>query len=318
MAIMSTYSSELIAVSSIVSYDIYKTYINPQATGKQLMRVNYIGMVCFAVFMAVTSATSSELIAVSSIFTYDLYRTYFKPEASGKRLIYISHVIVVAYALFISTFSVGLWYAGISMGYLYVMMGVIISSAVLPASLTLLWADQSWAAATFAPILGFISSVTAWLVRTKIKYGELTVDTTGSNDPMLIGNAVALLAPIVFIPILTYLPPFKPQKYDWESMRNISRVDDKDIVEAAHMDLERIPGEGAHAPQDDAKEQEGLARSAKIARWLTIGLTLALLVLWPMPMFGTGYVFSEKVCSCSSPVPLLFNYPRGNKKRKIT
>ncbi len=71
------------------------------------------------VFMAVTSATSSELIAVSSIFTYDLYRTYFKPDASGKRLIYMSHVIVVAYAVFIATFSVGLWYAGISMGYLY-------------------------------------------------------------------------------------------------------------------------------------------------------------------------------------------------------
>jgi SSS family transporter len=71
------------------------------------------------VFMAVTSATSSELIAVSSIFTYDLYRTYFKPDASGKRLIYMSHCIVVGYALFIASFSVGLWYAGISMGYLY-------------------------------------------------------------------------------------------------------------------------------------------------------------------------------------------------------
>lgn len=71
------------------------------------------------VFMAVTSATSSELIAVSSIFTYDLYRTYFKPDASGKRLIYMSHCIVVGYALFIASFSVGLYYAGISMGYLY-------------------------------------------------------------------------------------------------------------------------------------------------------------------------------------------------------
>jgi Na+/proline symporter len=71
------------------------------------------------VFMAVTSATSSELIAVSSIFTYDLYRTYFNPNASGKRLIWMSHCIVVGYALFIATFSVGLWYAGISMGYLY-------------------------------------------------------------------------------------------------------------------------------------------------------------------------------------------------------
>ena len=95
------------------------------------------------VFMAVTSATSSELIAVSSIFTYDLYRTYFKPDASGKRLIWMSHCIVVGYALFIASFSVGLWYAGISMGYLYVMMGVIISAAVLPATLALTWKGQN-------------------------------------------------------------------------------------------------------------------------------------------------------------------------------
>ena len=91
------------------------------------------------VFMAVTSATSSQLIAVSTIGTYDLYRTYLNPAASGKRLIYMSHAVVVGYGLFIATFSVGLYYAGISMGYLYVMMGVIISAAVLPAALALIW-----------------------------------------------------------------------------------------------------------------------------------------------------------------------------------
>lgn len=42
MAIMSTYSSELIAISSISTYDVYKTYFKPDATGKQLMRINYI------------------------------------------------------------------------------------------------------------------------------------------------------------------------------------------------------------------------------------------------------------------------------------
>lgn len=250
MAIMSTYSSELIAVSSIVSYDIYKTYINPAATGKQLMRINYIGMVAFALFMA--------------------------------------------------GFSTLLNHIGISMGYLYVMMGVIISSAVLPATLTLLWSGQSWAAATFAPILGFVSAVTAWLVRTKVVFGELSVDATGSNDPMLIGNLVSLLAPVVFIPILTYLPPFKPQNYDWESMRNIRKVDDHDIADAAHMDLEGVPGGQTHAQQDDELEQTKLAKAAKIARWLTLFLTLALLVVWPMPMFGSGYIFSKKV---SAPPP---------------
>lgn len=74
------------------------------------------------------------------------YRTYFKPDASGKRLIWMSHCIVVGYAVFIASFSVGLFYAGISMGYLYLMMGVIISSAVLPATLTLTWTGQNkWA-----------------------------------------------------------------------------------------------------------------------------------------------------------------------------
>lgn len=89
------------------------------------------------VFMAVTSAMSAELIAVSSIWTYDFYQTYINPNASGKRLIYMSHVSCVIYATVMASFSTGLYYAGISMGYLYLLMGVIISGAVLPASLTL-------------------------------------------------------------------------------------------------------------------------------------------------------------------------------------
>lgn len=80
------------------------------------------------------------------------YRTYLKPDASGKRLIWMSHCIVVGYAVFIASFSVGLYYAGISMGYLYLMMGVIISSAVLPATLTLTWAGQNkWAVSVTNP-----------------------------------------------------------------------------------------------------------------------------------------------------------------------
>ena len=80
------------------------------------------------VFMAVTSASSAELIAVSSIFTYDIYQTYIEPKASGKKLINMSHISVVAYAVIMAAFSTGLFYAGVSIGYLYLLMGVIISS----------------------------------------------------------------------------------------------------------------------------------------------------------------------------------------------
>ena len=155
------------------------------------------------VFMAVTSAMSSELIAVSSIFTYDIYQTYFKPDASGRRLIYMSHCMVVFFGFFMAAFSTGLWYGKISLGYIYLMMGVIISSAVIPATLTLMWDGFNWHAATFSPPLGLACSLIAWLVTAKKQGGTLSVASTGANDPMLAGNVVALLSPLIFVPIFT-------------------------------------------------------------------------------------------------------------------
>ena len=243
------------------------------------------------IFMAVTSAMSAELIAVSSIWTYDIYQTYINPTASGRRLIYMSHSACVIYAIIMASFSTGLYYAGISMGYLYLMMGVIISSAVLPAACTLVWNKQNWAAATFTPVLGLICSLIAWLVTAKKEGGSLSVASTGANNPMLAGNVVALLSPLIFILTLTYA--FKPQNYDWISMKAIRKGDDSDLAAAAHMDLELIPGESRHSDNEEREEQHKLLRAGKIARWLTVFLTLALLIVWPMPMYGSNYVFSK-------------------------
>ncbi|KAF2268268.1 urea active transporter [Lojkania enalia] len=244
------------------------------------------------VFMAVTSAMSAELIAVSSIFTYDFYQTYFNPTATGKQLIYMSHVMVVGFAVAMAAWSTALYYIGISMGYLYLLMGVIISAAVLPATLTLMWSKQNWWAATFTPPLGFACSLIAWLVTAKKEGGELNVDTTGANNPMLAGNVVALLSPLIFIPVLTY--GFGPQNYDWQSMKAIRKGDDHDLAAAAHVDLELIPGERRHSIADEEEEQAKLYKASRIARWMTVFMTIALLVLWPMPMYGTGYIFSKK------------------------
>jgi hypothetical protein len=262
MAIMSTYSSELISVSSIATYDIYKMYLRPNAPGKNLMRVNYIVMTIFALFMA-------GFVSISD---------------TNMKIMHSNHANVQ---------STMLYYVGVSMGYLYLLMGVMISSAVIPATLTMLWSDQSWAAATFAPILGFISSVTAWLT-TQVTYGEISVETSGLNRPMLVGNVVALPSPLVYIPILTYVPPFKPQKYDWQSMLDIRVTTDDEPT----PDAEKVVGAPIAAPTatpgHDPEEKAKLDKMAKIARWLCITLAVCLLVLWPMPMFGTGYIFSAE------------------------
>ncbi|ODQ79408.1 hypothetical protein BABINDRAFT_161810 [Babjeviella inositovora NRRL Y-12698] len=291
------------------------------------------GAVCslLLIFMAVTSAMSAELIAVSSIFTYDIYRPYVNPNASGKRLIMISHASVVGFALIMAAFSTGLYYAGVSMGYLYELMGTIIGGAVLPAALTLLWGKQNAISVIVAPIGSTLLAIMAWLVCTKAKFKWISVDNTFEDDAMLTGNLVALLTPCILVPILTY--SCGPQNFDWNILKNIKRVDETtEIIEATekynspdveasaennsdHSTAEVKTELETHAEDlhpvksvlgnialdvavtrvdEIAKEEALLKRSAKIAGIICITLTLCLLILWPMPMYGTGYVFSKK------------------------
>ena len=49
MAIISTGSAEAIAVSSLVSYDIYRPYVNPKATGDDVVRISRIVIPCYCV-----------------------------------------------------------------------------------------------------------------------------------------------------------------------------------------------------------------------------------------------------------------------------
>lgn len=123
--------------------------------------------------------------------------------------------------------------------------------------------------------------------------GEFTVATTGANNPMLAGNAVALLSPLVFVPILTYA--LGTQNYDWQSMKAIRRGNDHDLAIAVNVDLERIPGEERRAIEKEQEEQDKLFKASRIARWLTLFMAISFLVLWPMPMYGSGYIFSKKL-----------------------
>ncbi|KAI1610126.1 SSS family solute:Na+ symporter [Exophiala viscosa] len=252
------------------------------------------GATLLLIFMAVTSASSAELIAVSSIWTYDIYQTYINPKADGKFLIRMSHVSCIVYAIVLASFSTGLFYAGISMGYLYLMMGCIISSAVIPATLSLMWKDQNWQAAAFSPPLGLACALIAWLVTAKKQCGALTVDCTGSNNPMLAGNVTALLSPLVFVPVLTFA--FGRQNYDWVSMKMIRKGDDTEIIRRASVSVESdmVPVAMTMSAEADAAEQAKLKKAAIISRSLTAFMTIAMLVLWPMPMYGTGYIFSKK------------------------
>lgn len=61
MAIVSTGAAESIAISSLVSYDIYREYINPEATGAQILFVSRMTIVIFGLFMGCIAIVLNEI-----------------------------------------------------------------------------------------------------------------------------------------------------------------------------------------------------------------------------------------------------------------
>lgn len=70
MAVTSTLSAQVIAVSSIISFDMYRTYIKPRATDRDVIRWSHYGVVFFALFAA---AFSTMLHYVGADLNWTLY-----------------------------------------------------------------------------------------------------------------------------------------------------------------------------------------------------------------------------------------------------
>jgi Na+/proline symporter len=75
----------------------------------------------------------------------------------------MSNIMIASYGLFAGVLAIVLNNIGITIGYLYLLMGIIITSAVVPLSCTLLWKKQNWYAVILAPIIGQWSALISWL-----------------------------------------------------------------------------------------------------------------------------------------------------------
>ena len=69
IAVTAAGSAQLIAVSSLVTYDIYRTYLRPSATGRQLMRVSRKTIIGFGVGMGILASVLLQ-VGVSLQYVY--------------------------------------------------------------------------------------------------------------------------------------------------------------------------------------------------------------------------------------------------------
>jgi len=237
-------------------------------------------MVLVMLFMAVTSAGSAELIAVSSLLTYDIYRTYKNPNATGKQLLKVSRAVIVAFGLGMGALAVVLLGMGLSLGFVYLAMGILIGSAVIPIALTIIWNRTTRAGAVAGALVGVCLSLTTWTsVAASEADGVVDIASLGGAFPMLYGNVVAILSSGLICVIISLA---QNKKYDWKELdQHMSLVTDD-------MEQHEITAtEAAKREQDEEQLKKAFKFSVRGGGLLT----LICVVFWPMPLYFSGYVF---------------------------
>lgn len=232
-------------------------------------------MVLVMLFMAVTSAGSAELIAVSSLITYDVYRTYRNPNATGKQLLKVSRATIVGFGLGMGGLAVVLLSMGLSLGFVYLAMGVLIGSAVIPIALTVTWKKTDKNAAVAGAIGGLFVALGAWIgtaVSLPQYGGVLSLASLGDNFSMLYGNVAGILIGGAITGLGSLV---KNKDFDWSKIKERIK-----LVEMSEADMDQ-------AALDEATLKKAFRFSLKGGGLMT----LALIVFWPMPLYFAGYVF---------------------------
>jgi urea-proton symporter len=249
--------------------------VAPTAASQVLGEVGAI-LLLTMLFTAVTSAGSAELISVSSLITYDVYRTYLKPSATGRGLMRISRLAIVGFGMGMGLLALMLLQVGASLQYVYLAMGVLIGSAVVPISLAIVWKRTNKVAATVGALAGLVCGVAVWLASSHVLYGMISVSTTGHNLPLLAGNVTSILVGAI---VTLFGSMVKPDNFDFKLMKQKIMIVDAKIRRVI----------------EDEIDEEYLKRWAKFGYKFVIALTLILVVAWPMPLYLSGYIFSQEV-----------------------
>jgi hypothetical protein len=174
--------------------------------------------------------------------------------------------------------------------------GVVTCPGIFPMIFTILWRRQSKAAAILSPVLGLATGLAVWLGTASRFSGEVTVASTGEVLPCLYGTVASCLSPIVYSVLITVV---RPQKYDWNDFKREKLSLEKlegDLTTAHH----KVPNDGSVEDGGRAAvDQKELKRWGTIAAFWAAATFLGHWVIWPLPMYGSGYVFGKKVCCCS-------------------
>ena len=200
-----------------------------------------------------------------------MYRTYKNPKATGKQLLKVSRATIIGFGLGMGGLAVALLAMGLSLGFVYLAMGVLIGSAVIPIALTITWKKTDKYAAVGGAIGGLVVALAAWIgtaITMPAYGGQLSLASLGDNFSMLYGNVAGILVGGAITAIGSLV---KNRNFDWAKINE--RIT---LVEVSEV---------------ETQDKETLEKAFKFSLKGGGLMTLALIVFWPLPLYFSGYVF---------------------------
>jgi len=311
MAVMSTGSAEVIAVASIVIYDVYQAYICPfkpdLKEGQCILCSKYLrhkktGMaeandvsLCDCVSADKCEGCKQDTIIraeskaiVKPHYTCNIHREY--KEYQEHLLNYKNWCIVI------TTFcSIPLclfcWAVNLNLTWTYYFTGILISSSVVPIAVSILWARATCYGAISGVVGGAAAGMSVWLTLASTFPGGLSgatfVRNTGEEIPMLFGNITAIGMGAVFTIVVTYITRWNMtpeiEEEEWEKTRDIDNPLSPWVAKyQGELNLDDVENFHDRPPLDIVIRK---FRAAKITSYIAaVCFTILFVVIWPGSM----------------------------------
>ena len=265
MAVTSTLSAQIIAVSSIISFDIYRTYLKPNALDKDIIRWCHYGVIGFALF---ASGFSTMLYYVGIDMGWTLYMLG----------------VLTCPGIFPTTFSI-LWRKqSKAAAIVSPLLGMVTGIAVWLGSAYALYGTVTikTTGSTLPCVYGTVASAFSPL--------PYSVIITFLFKPQDYDWADFRKEKLAFDSDAETIVEDEKKNVTVALPAGGVLADKKPVADGPEIDTET----GVSAPEDDSDASpQQLKRWGRIASAWALATFLGHWVLWPLPMHASKYVFEK-------------------------
>merc|ERR1711970_1490757 len=226
MAVMSTGSAEIIAVASIVIYDVYQTYICPfrrdHKDGQCILCGRFLRQ-------QKEDEGQTEVCSCPSAESCEACKAHGAYKEYQEHLLNYKNWCIILCTFLSIPLCLFCWAVDLNLAWTYYFTGILISSSVITIAMSILWARATSYGLVSGVVGGCLSGMAAWLSYASTFPGGLSAATfvknTGEELPMLTGNMVAISVGGAACIVVTFITRWRMtaeiEEAEWDKTRDI-------------------------------------------------------------------------------------------------